>query len=353
MKQGYSRQSLSPSVASILVVFFLVIMLAACDSTAATNSTSAQPHSGSTAKKTASTPKTSNISSNLTLNGANIHAQVGNLLIQSSDGIQCPYSSSNKSDTELGQLVFASDRTTYNQSEIAQISTYLTYIENHSGNEGALKGGTEPPPTLRWISGGETTLVPGTAPGIVGFADCTALFTLTNTGNTPIQLSKVGAKLQARPQQNTYQYHLIDACSLKVPFCPPTGEGGGGDCSVYLANIQLGQGEQNDVFSAVPTGFSGCSTPTITPGVQINLILTFSLAANITQGLIYSIVPVFTIDSTQGLQTISTPQMASTLAFAGASQFSCYGLQGTTFVQVKSPVFAQSSGQGKTQSWCV
>jgi hypothetical protein len=176
---------------------------------------------------------------------------------------------------------------------------------------------------------------------------------LTNTGNTPIQLSRIGVKLKARPQQNTYQYRLIDACSLKVPYCPPTGEGGGGDCSVYFANIQLGQGEQNDVFSAAPTGFSGCSIPTITPGVQITLLMTFSLATNITQGLIYSVSPIFIVDTGQGEQTFALPQLGSTLAFASANQFSCYGLQGPTFVQVKSPVFAEGSGSGKTQSWCV
>jgi hypothetical protein len=329
-------------------------MLTSCGGIATPFFVSTSPHPASTAQKTAGTLQNPTNLLNLAPNKANIHAQIGGLLIQSSDGFQCPYSSSNKNDLELSQLVFASDRTTYSQSEIAQMSNYLTALENQNGNEGVFNGGTKPPPTLRWISGGETSSVPGTAPGVVGLGgNCTASLTLTNTGNTPIQLSKVGVQLKSRPQQNTYQYRLIDACSLAVPYCPPTGESGGGDCSVYFANIQLGLGETNEVFSTTPSGLIGCTLPTIAPGVQINLMLTTSLATNIAQNLIYSIVPVFTIDTTQGTQTILVPQFESTLAFASASQFSCYGLQGTTFVQVKSPVFAEGSGQGKTQSWCV
>jgi hypothetical protein len=324
-----------------LVSFLLVIVLAACGTNAGTTSSPAQSHPSSTAKKVTN----ASISTSLNLNVANINVKTGNLLIQSKDGFQCPYASSDMGVLELGQLVFASGRTTYSQAEIAQMSAYLTYVENHNGNEGVLNGGTEPPPTLHWVLGGETAPIPGEAPGI----GCHVTLTLTNTGNTPIQIPKVGVQLKASPQQNMYQYHLIDACSLKVTYCPPSGESGGGACSVFSASIQLGLGKQNDVFSAVPRG--DCSTLTIPPAAQVYLDLAFSLAPNIPQNLIYSILPVFTVITTQGEQTLSLPQLGSTLAFASANQFSCYRLQGATFVLVKSPVFIPNPNV--MRNWCI
>lgn len=286
--------------------------------------------------------------------------------MQSSDGFQCPYTSSQPSnDLELGHLVLASERTTYSQAEIAQMSAYLAYYVRNGGvlNGKVLRGGTQPPPTLRWALGGEpgglhsTT---GTPIGIPGAPPplfvCGAELTLTNTGNTPIQITKVGVQLKARPQQNTYQYRLIDACSLDISSCVILGSGGGGDCSVYSASIQLGPGKQNDVFSAVPTASPGCSALTIPPNTQISLNLSFYPAAAIPQNLMYSIVPVLMVDTTQGEQTLAFSQLGSTLAFASANQFSCYALQGTTFVLERSPVFSLSGNPTPIpggQHWCL
>jgi hypothetical protein len=340
----------------VLLACFLVLILAACGTNStATTSSSTQAHSGSTATKaTTLSPSTS-----LDLNTANVNAKVGDLLVQSNTGFQCPYAQGiENSDFELGHLVLASDRTTYSQAEIAEMSAYLPHYVRSLMNETAPSGETEPPPTLRVVLGGAMDQVPGTPPALPQYPGkgCEALLTLSNTGNAPIQVSQVGVQLQAPPQPNTYKYRLIDACGLVINVCINPGSSGGGSCSVYYASIQLGMGKQNDVFSAVPTADTGCSVPTIAPGAQINLAMTFSPASNTPQNLIYSIVPVFTVDTTQGNQTVSVPQLGKTLAFANVSQFSCYGLQGTTFVLEKSPAFLLYAGPnpppGK-EHWCL
>src|SRR5712691_11744157 len=161
MKAVHSRKSPKQPISRTLVSFLLVIVLAACGTNAATTSSPAQSHPGSTASKTANT------STSLNLNVANINVKIENLLVQSSYGFQCPYASITPQDLELGHLVLASDRTTYSQAEIAQMSTYLTYYVGNGGvlNGKVLRGGIEPPPTLHWVLGGETTGIPGTPDG--------------------------------------------------------------------------------------------------------------------------------------------------------------------------------------------
>lgn len=345
MQPVHRIKSLQRLLKKALTTLFLIALLTACGSNAAATP-STQTNPTSTANKPASTALS------LNLNPANISAKAGDLLVQSNWGFQCPYASltSPDQDLELGHLVLASNRTTYSQAEIAQMRSYLTtYIQGGVANAKIQSEGTQPPPTLRWVLGGETTTVPGASQGRPGQPGpgCKATLTLTNTGTAPLQISKVGVQLKAQPQPNTYQYHLIDICSvsgLKWPYCPINGSAGGGSCSIYFATIQLGTGKQNDVFSTPLTGNPGCSM-TLPPTAQITLNLTFSLPANGPQNLIYPIEPVFTVETTQGYQQVTLPQLAGTLAFASASQFSCYGLQGTTFALLKSPTLSPN--------WCL
>src|SRR5581483_8760737 len=108
-----------------------------------------------------------------------------------------------------------------------------------------LSEGIQPPPTLRWVSGGGTTAIPGASPEQPGQPSpgCSVTLTLTNAGTMPIQIPKVSVRLKAPPQSNSYQYRLIDICStsgLNLPYCPITGSAGGGSCSIYYAAIHLG-----------------------------------------------------------------------------------------------------------------
>lgn len=325
MKSVRLRKPLILSALKTLVAFFLIIMLAACGSNSAATSAPAQPHASNTVF-----PVPNAI---LSLSPTNISITAGNLLIQSYYGLQCPYPGP-------GKLVFTSDPTTYTQAEIAQIHTYINTAWVHSNFSPS-----STPPTLRWVLGGPAQRISD------DYLFCGVSIILTNTGYTSIQIPKVGIQLQGQPQKNTYQYHLINICSVLDPnqvLCPP---GGGADteCSRYFATIQLGLGEKNSVFSAVPRAMNrlsggDCGILTLAPAAQVYLSLNLSSAPNTPDNLLYSVNVVFTVHTAQGEHSLELPQLGKTLAFADANQFSCYGLQGTRFVLINPP-FPESS-------WC-
>jgi hypothetical protein len=326
----YLNKSLKLHFSSTLFSILLLIILTACGTNSVTISSPAEP-------------LTPLLPTTLDLNAAKITEDSGSLSIQSDLGFQCPYS---ESSILIDQLVLASDRTTYSQDEIAQMGTY---VGNNFTAGNFLSQGTKPPPTLRWALGGSIDPVPGTNQDR-SFYPCGADLILTNTGSTPIQIPKVSVQLEGRPQENLYSYHLIDACTvipksqIALHGCT-TAFGGYSGCSLYIASIQLGLGEKNSVFSAVPSS-PGCDTLTIAPAAQVRLDFGFSLASNIPGNLVYSIAPILTVYTAQGKQTLPLTQMRGTLAFANINQFSCYGLQGTTFVLEQSPKFSQNL-------WCI
>jgi hypothetical protein len=309
-----------------LVAFFLVIVLAACGTPATATPSPSRPNPGSTAKKPTNPFPSPSLPSNsnnpLNPNVTKINVRAGNLLIQSAAGFQCPAAGT---EQWPDQLVLASDRIIYGKDEILQM---LDYFGGNAAEPSEL------PPTLRWVLGGSMDPIPETAP-VDPETPCGATLNLTNTGNTPIQIPKVSVQLEARPQPNPYQYRLIDYCSFLPQGTPCYYPFGGGPvCSSYTASIQLGPGEQNDVFSAAPTviGDSDCGILTLAPSAQDQLTIDFSLTPDTPKSLVYSILPIFTIDTAQGEQKLSLSHLISTLAFANVSQFSCYALQGTTFV---------------------
>ena len=325
-----SKQKLS--ISRVFVSVLLIILLAACGTDTVTTASPIQPHPSETVNKPEIIDTPLQAGAALSHNAAKLSVDAGNLRIQSEVGFQCPNEEPFGS-VPMDQLVLASNRTTYSQDEIAQMRAY---VEQNFSAYDELVGGKEPPPTLRWVLGASMDPIPGEEPA--SDYPCGAELDLTNTGNTLIQIPKVGVRLEKRPQENSYQYRLIDYCSLLPPSqeCPP-GMGSTGPCGVYSALIQLGLGEKNTFFSAVP-GVPGCGPLTIDPGAQASLIFAFSVASNMPKNLVYSILPILTVDIAQKVQTLALQQLASTLAFASANQFSCYGLQGTTFVQVPSPV---------------
>lgn len=346
MRLIYFRKSLQQSTLRVLAAFFLVIVLAACGSSAPTTSFPLRLHHGSTADKPTMAPTTiPPISSPIfNLNAANITEDAGDLRIQSDFGFQCPYS---PYSVPMDQLVLISGHTTYSEDEIAQMGAY---IGDNFAAWRFLSEGTNPPPTLRWVLGGSMDSIPGTYPIKNGYYSCGTELNLTNTGDTPIQVLQAGVQLEERPQPNTYQYRLIDACTVipksqvDLNGCTPS-QGGNPGCGVYTASIQLGLGEQNDIFSAIPSA-GDCGPLTIAPAAQTYLIFDFSFALNTPKNLIYSIKPILTLSTAQGEQTFALSRLVSTLAFANVNQFSCYGLQGTTFVLEQSPVYSQNL-------WCM
>ncbi len=348
-----NKLSKSPISGRTLVSVLLFVILTACGTNPVASSPSTGPLPNSTANKPIKTasavPSVSPTAmpsvslTTLNLNAPKITEDAGSLHVQSDFGFQCPHGG--LYTVPMDQLVLASDRTTYSQDEITQMGAYVS--NNYSAGK-SLSGETAPPPTLRWVLGGSMEPIPGTYNN--GQFACGAELDLTNTGSTPIQIPQVGVRLEERPQPNAYTYRLIDVCTIKPkePYgCLPQ-QGGQSTCSMYTASIQLGLGEKNDVFSAMPTGtdFNGgnCGPLTIAPATPVRLFFKFSLAANIPRNLLYSITPLLTVN-TEGEQTVALSHLVSTLAFANANQFSCYGLQGTTFVLEPSPVFSD-------HQWC-
>lgn len=278
MKPFHFRKLQKQPISQVLISLLLTLIITACGNIKAVNVPSGKVQTPSRVPSTVSQtinaptsfPQFSDIPPNLNLNTKNISVAAGSLLIQSFAGFQCPYAQVEPpDDLELGHLVFTSDRTTYSQDEIAQMSSYF---EDGNWNEVPIPGQQRlpPPPTLHWVLGGEIvdntdpTGIPvglprAPAPSIV----CGAELFLTNTGSNPIQIPKVSVQLKASPQQNMYQYHLIDMCSITISACSLGQGGGSGNCSAYFASIQLEPGAQNTVFSAVPQSNPGCATLTI------------------------------------------------------------------------------------------
>lgn len=346
------RKSLRPPISRMLALFLPIIMLVACGSNTAPGLVSVRPSPSNTVSQPTNTPSSSPSDSHtpLGLNPLIVNAQQGNLLVQSYGGFQCPGTRVASSLLLKGQLVLASDQTIYSQDQIAQMRAYVGSSQYPFLQAGVAGLPVPPPSTLRLVIGGSMDPIPTQRQEkIMGpESACEAILSLTNTGNTPIQVPKVGVQLKANPQPNIYHYHIIDVCSLMpsdLP-CAVPGGGGPGPCSTYNASIQLGPGEKNNTYSAVPNatgpGATGCGTLTIAPSMEVDLDITFSLAPNTSRNLIYSVEPVFTIVTAQGPQPLVFPQLISTLAFASIDHFSCYGLHGTTFTLEKSPT-----------GWCV
>lgn len=253
------------------------------------------------------------------------------LFIDSAQGIVCP--SGNVTPGSAAQpgmplpglppnnLVFASKRLTYDRNELQQIRNFAL------GKTQVL------PKTLRWTMGGPT----GTqrkflqhGASNVYVVDCALYLDLTNTSNSTLQITRVGVQLLDDPTPNTYQYRLIDICTLKTAQCRISIGGGPGQCSAAFVTVKLKGGEAGNVFSQAISG-SPCHALTLAPKEAKRLLIYFYSPKN----LLYSVLPQLIVVTPNGKQTLLLPELAGTLAFANDKQFKCYGLKGDTFVEEK------------------
>ncbi len=315
---------LKTCVTRIIAVLLSLLILASCG-------IQNQPVSFSSSKPTPSTTSTSkkNLSQSLTLNQTGLSINKAGLHLDVVDGVQCPLDMPQSSPDNLGQSVFeiggtannlvlATNRLTYDSYELQQIKDYLANT------------GTQVPSTLRWVLGGPIGTgrpFPLTGSPTGYFVGCGFSMQITNTSQSIIQIANVGLKLNAAPQQNTYQYHLIDACTLVRIRCVFGGVPG--PCNFSVATIHISQGSANKVFSAAPVAANpSCGELTLNPGEEKGLYVFIASSQN----LIYSVTPQFVLSSSEGQSTVTLSEMTSTLALANNSQFTCYGLQGDTFV---------------------
>lgn len=160
------------------------------------------------------------------------------LHIQSLNGIECPRSDNGKTThVPSNYLVLATSRLMYDSGEVQQMTAYLRALYLTDQTPYAISNIKVPLPTsLHWVAGGYN---------IARVAGCTALLEITNIGSSTIQIPQAGVRLTESPQQNSYQYHLIDTCTfLSFQECQCGGCGaGGGDCEVYYANVHLRMGK--------------------------------------------------------------------------------------------------------------
>ena len=324
----------------ILVTFLLLVTLAGCSSQ---NQTTASPSPTPTSISTGTL--TSSQNDIFSKNKTGISIDKANLHIDASSGIQCPGNvtsgTPNSPGMYVGQMrgywtVLATNHLTYDNTEIQQMKDYF-------GNSSS-----KMPGTLQLVLGGPIggTLPYNTGGETIGHIDdCSISFEITNTGQNTIQIASAGVQLMKSAQKNSYQYRLIDQCSIVPLPGSPVGSpcafsgGGPGDCDHYSAIVKLGSAAANTSFFGTPKGGdSSCNELTLNPKDTKELGIYFYSPKN----LIYSVIPQLTLNTSTGQNILSLPKLTSTLAFAYDSQFVCYGLQGDTFV-LENPSLVTSS----------
>jgi hypothetical protein len=336
------RLFLNAKSVRVLAVCLVLVLLSSCAS-------QNPPTSGATTTPIPATPTpgitstpTTNIDNSLTTNPTGISIDKGGLHIDVAKGIQCPSDALSKGTSanpgpgdfvpdQANNLVLTGDPQTYDSSELQQIQDYMTAFFGSGDSTSA-----QIPDTLRWVLGGPIGKSRFFNIGLKNsYAyDCEFEMQITNTSQNTIQIASVGAQLTASPEQNTYQYRLIDLCTVNN-LC--RFGGGPSTCNVDYATIQLNAGSANQVFSAPPVAAdTSCGELTLQPGNVEALDVYFYSPQN----LIYSVIPQLVLDTSGGQNTLLLPEMTSTLAFANDSQFTCYGLQGGTFT-VETPTQSQ------------
>ncbi len=302
---------------ALLALVILVIAFSACGANNAANPNSAsnansasgnvKSSDATVTSSVTSMPRTKSLANLLAPNKDNVALDVDGLHIQESSALHCL------------SLVLASNRLTYDQGEIQQMSQFLKYFGGfYSPGDNRLL-----PSTLRWEEGGSAN-IPGS---------CSATFQITNTGNTTIQISRVGLRIKQTPLPNTYVYRLINVCSFlpSGPVCNGGNGGVPGPCGEYYVNLSLKNARLNDVIGDTPVASSNNSCPELTLTPRMSTELEISVGG---PSFIYSVLPEFSVITAQGQQTLALPAFTSVVAFS--TQFPCYTLQDTSLVLMKN-----------------
>jgi hypothetical protein len=271
----------------VLILTLLMLLLAACGSQGKPQTTGSRP-SGSGTSASSDLPVSQ--AQHIVCNGDSLHVE---------GWIECPQ-----------YTVLAQNRLTYDAGEIQTIKNY------YNPQSGA---GQQPqmPSSLAIVSGGP----------------CTASIELTNTGSTPVIVEKVGIQLLTTPHHNTYQYRLIDQCSL-FSGCIPGGTGSPAcffhQASVHISGTNVGavyDSPPSPTFDTVPGGEVCPSQLTIGPSPDETYYLDVDFSAD---NLIFKSAIELKLITAEGAKTLTLSQFPTTLVFANNDQVSCYALHGTT-----------------------
>lgn len=317
-----TRMLIARRTAKVLVAILLLSMLVACGK--ATSSPSGATFSQQ--KPDLSIPTSAS--------RKRIDFTIANINIYSGIGINClNYGTTNKNDPDslTANLVLATDRLTYDTSELQQMRTYAAAI--YSGHPATI------PSTLKLVQGTMASNSPFfTFTNLVG-GGCYGEMELTNLGKDVILIRSVNMHLTAVPQKTSrFQYRMIDICSLignSGTGCPP-GAGGGAPVidSFLLKAAPSGTLFTPQVQSIYDPQDQSGSDIILNPNAQYTVPVLFYFTSS--DKLVYSLTPELLLDTPNNpLQAVALPQLATTLYFADHNQFSCYTLQGDTFVQYK------------------
>jgi len=192
-----------------------------------------------------------------------------------------------------------------------------------------------PPSMLSWI--------PGTIVGDVDMrtligAGCFGEMELTNTGKNSILIRSINMQLTAKPVRTSpsFQYRMINLCALLTGdernSCPPQAAGSG----PLFEFFRLKAAPSGTVFTPKQeindSEYQSGSDIVLHPNDPYALPVLFYFMS--LDNLVYSLTPELLLDTPNGAQqAVALPQLATTLYFANPSQFSCYTLQGDTFVK--------------------
>jgi hypothetical protein len=264
---------------------------------------------------------------------------VADLHVQVLDAFACP---SPVTPTGVGdppdRLVLASPRLDYDAAEVQAMTAFLAQSTY------GIVTGPRPPDTLAWIPVARLS------------EPCGVGLEITNTGQSPVQVTAAGVVMAAGARAGPPEYRLIDACSIapNPDECPPARGGTPTNCDIYEVNLALG-GDAGDAISAPPmpqTADPSCGEMTLPPAGVKDLYMILTSA----KPLVYTVAPRLDLATAEGTRTLIIPRLTATLAFAADSQFSCYELHGTSFgFERQGPSVFQDvyTASGAPASWCL
>jgi len=170
---------------------------------------------------------------------------------------------------------------------------------------------------------------------IPGAHSCDTGIDITNTGTDPVQITGFGIRLTSRPVPNASRYHLVDVCTMwpnPVTFGPCYPEFSGHCVPEVVFNLSGSDTSDKIVVPAKSNYDERCfGLTTVAPGDDAGFGLKFTSKPDNWK---YTIELTVDVSTSHGDQTLVIPSPKPiVLTLASADRFSCYGLQGDSFVQ--------------------
>lgn len=260
------------------------------------------------------------------------------LHVQIDDGIACAANPQGGPTLAASNLVLTRDPTSYDAGTLQGMDAYVGDVLTHIQMDGL--SATSPPDGLTWSYGALT--------GTGAHHGCKMTLEVTNIGSDALDVTQVDVRLLGSPQPNTQSYPLIDLCSFpsaSVDYCTGWGAAAG-PCSVYTANITLQGGTAGNIASSALSGLTpNCPEPLLNPGDTVTLAMTIT-SSGAQANLSYPVVPEITVQDQNGQRVVPLDQFDTILAFADASQFSCFGTLDGALVPLGAPNYTTLAGSG-------